>query len=279
MIQDIRTLIFEQYANDEYLAHIRTEGQGILSGVEEALGIADALGIRVEAHRCEGDAVCAGEVVMTLRGTPLALAKAEEQMIGAMAKPSGIATAARQFAEAAGDELHIICGAWKKAPMSVRAPFRRAVQTGGCGIRMLEQPMVYLDKNYVAMLGGVKDTLNTVKGIQQLQDRKIVIQVKGTRESVASECWAAAHFGADVVFVDTGRIEDLKEIDKAVEYMEKLPIFAYGGNVTLADVPIVKASRVSILGVGRAILDAPMLDMKLDVVPISRPCHCKQNVE
>ena len=45
--------------------------------------------------------------------------------------------------------------------------------TGGVSVRMCDEPMIYLDKNYVAIFGGVQKALIAVAGIN---DRKKVIQ-------------------------------------------------------------------------------------------------------
>lgn len=138
---------------------------------------------------------------------------------------------------------------------------------------MLDEPMVYLDKNYVIMLGGVDHALNAVRAAPELSDRKTVVQIKGIIRSIGEECWLAAAMGADYIYLDTGKIEDLDIYVDAMQYMPRLPKLAFGGNVTLNDLEKIKNYPVDLVGVGRAIIDAPMLDMKLNVIPERRSCH------
>lgn len=75
--------------------------------------------------------------------------------------------------------------------------------------------MIYLDKNYVAIFGGVQKALIAVAGIN---DRKKVIQVKGRYENgnIVREALTALYSGADTIYVDSGKIEDLKAVSEAL---------------------------------------------------------------
>ena len=276
-MNDIRNLIFQKYADDWYIARITAERDGILSGVAQALAVAEELGITVMQHKAEGDLIAAGDVIFTIYGIPIQLAKAEDRMIGAVAAPSGVATAARRFCEAAGESVRVVCGSWKKLPEPLRDIYRQAVITGGCATRMLDEPMVYLDKNYVAMFGAIEDTLNAVNSAEELKERKKVVQVKGRTAGLAAECWEAARYGADVIYVDTGDLDDMAKVLDAMEYMETVPQIAFGGNVTLDMMERIKSYPIAMVGVGKAIIDVPMIDMCMDVVPKQRPCHCGGN--
>ena len=78
------------------------------------------------------------------------------------AKPSGIATATRRLVQEADGRIRIVGGAWKKVSPQTRAIVRHAVPVGGGSVRMAGHPMIYLDQNYVRMLGGVASALNAV---------------------------------------------------------------------------------------------------------------------
>lgn len=83
---------------------------------------------------------------------------------------------------------------------------RTAIETGGAHVRISDDPMVYLDKNYVAMFGGIQASLTAAA---QFNDRKKCIQVRGRFENgdIVREAWTAITAGADIVYVDTGRID------------------------------------------------------------------------
>lgn len=271
-MEDIRDLIFKEHPDETFTATIFAEHEGIISGAERALGAAEELGLQVVQKPLEGGHVLQGSPVMTFIAAPKQIALAEDRLIGLLAKPSGIATAAKAFAGASNGKFDIVCGSWKKVDAAVKNPYRKAIETGGCRCRMLNEPMVYIDKNYVIMFGDIDKAINAVKNEPLLSGRKIVAQVKGILRKLGEECWMAAAAGADYIYLDTGRIEDLSIFADAAQYMKRVPKLVFGGNVTLDKINLIKNYPVDIVGVGKAIIDAPMLDMKLDVTPKQRKC-------
>lgn len=100
-----------------------------------------------------------GERIGTLVAAAKQVALAEERMIGALAKASGIATAARTAVLMADGRAEIVSGSWKKMPPQIKELVRGAILTGGANCRIAEQPMIYLDKNYIRMLGSIPQAL------------------------------------------------------------------------------------------------------------------------
>lgn len=203
-----------------------------------------------------------------MRGAPKAIAIAEEELIGLLAKASGIATAARKLVEAAG-RIRIVGGAWKKVPPALRPMARRAIAVGGADGRIADHPMVYLDKNYVLMLGGVRAALEAVS---HLRDHRKVIQLLGETAPIDEEAGIAAQLGADVVFVDTGNPADLKPVIEVLQRANRRDStkVAFAGGVTLDGLTLLDEIGVDALCVGRSIVDAPLLDMRFTVCANSR---------
>ena len=171
-MDDIRDVLFEQDSGSRVTACIFSDGDGVLSGVERAAAKAAELGLAVNFAASEGAALMVGDLVMELCGSPKAIAQAEDRLMGLMLKPSGIATAASRFVHAAGN-MRIVCGSWKKLPYEMKPLISEAVTAGGAGARICEEPMVYLDKNYVEMLGGIQASL---RAADKLEGRKKVVQ-------------------------------------------------------------------------------------------------------
>ena len=274
-MEDIRDILFSQVSRSRITACIFSDGDGVLSGVERAAAKAAELGLTVNYAACEGAALMAGDLVMELCGPPKAIAKAEDNLMGLMLKPSGIATAAARFVRAAGD-MRIVCGSWKKLPREIKPLIRDAVTAGGAGVRICEEPMVYLDKNYVEMLGGIQSSLGAA---EQLGDRKKVIQIRGKYENgdIVRETFSAVSAGADIVFVDTGRLSDIRKVCEVLlpalrswkeEFGYRDVKLAYAGGVSFEQLEELRGLGVDIVGVGRAIIDAPLLDMHMDVVKV-----------
>lgn len=126
-----------------------------MAGTEAAKAQADELGIELELCKADGEELMHGERIGTLVAAAKQVALAEERMIGALAKASGIATAARTAVLMADGRAEIVSGSWKKMPPQIKELVRGAILTGGANCRIAEQPMIYLDKNYIRMLGSI----------------------------------------------------------------------------------------------------------------------------
>lgn len=262
---DIRDEIFRGIARKIYSACIIADEDGIIAETDAATKEAERLGVVLESIAEEGVRVRTGDVVARFRGTPKQIAAAEEVLIGLMAKPSGIATAAHEFVTRAGGSPHIVCGAWKKMPPQLKETIRRAIKAGGGSSRITSTPFVYLDKNYVEMLHGIQGCLEAASGFNGSAK---VVQLKGRYADIAREACEAASCGAAIVFIDTGCREDIARVSAALREagLRESVRIAFAGNIKREDMAELKSMDVDILDIGRAIVDAPLLDMRMEVI-------------
>jgi nicotinate-nucleotide pyrophosphorylase (carboxylating) len=263
MANDIRDIIFATIHNNQYTAQISTERTGILSGIQRLKAVLAQQQIAAVFHKQERDLVTAGECILTVTGNPKDIAVAEEFIVGMLSKASGIATAAKQAVDKAG-KMRIVSGAWKKMPPEIKMIVREAVSHGGAHFRILDVPFLYLDKNFVCMLGGIKETLCAVEKMPELK----CIQLKGHTGDIAEEAVSAARYGASVIMVDTGSIADLRQASQKLQESgcrSKVQL-AFAKGITLQDIEKLQTEDIDILDIGVQIVDAPLLDMKLDVV-------------
>lgn len=267
---DLRDAIFQSIAGQTVTAVLRADDDGLIVGIPDFQRTADDLGLDVRFVIEDVTWVKAGDTVAEFRGAPKQIAKAEERLIGMLAKPSGIATRTRQFVEAAGDDLRVVSGAWKKMPMVLKHVIRHAIRSAGADFRISRVNFVYLDKNFVRMLGGIRQTLESTSHIE---DHEKVIQIKGQYGDVASEAIEAAQAGAHIIFIDTGEMNDIDRVSTALKQanLREDVVLAYSGNVTLKDIPALREMDVDRVDIGKAIVDAPLLDMKIDVIDIQAP--------
>ncbi len=264
-MEDIRNIIFKNIQCRSYRAVLVAERDGLLSGVEDAAKTAAALGVQWRCGLDEGGRLHRGVPFAELIAAPTQMAMAEEQVIGTLAKSSGIATAAETAVQAAGGCVRIISGSWKKMPPQLKGAVRRAIATGGASFRICEPPMVYIDKNFIRMLGSIPAALEAAAA---MQGAARIIQIKGESCPVEEETRQALSGGADILMVDTGRIEDLEsclaELNR-LRARERVQV-AFAGGVKIADIPDLAARGMDLLCIGKEIVDAGLLDMKLDVV-------------
>lgn len=266
---DVRDEILRHVTATRITASIVADEPGILAGVSLAKREADRLGLSVLHCMEDGSPLKKGIEIARLIGSPKQVVMAEEILVGWLAKPSGIATRAHNFVARTAGRPKIVCGAWKKMPSVLKEVIRNAVTVGGAHPRIEDGRFVYLDKNYVALLGGVMESL---KAVSHLEDHRKVVQVKGRYGDIVSEAREAAQYGADIIFIDSGRTADVRDVSAG---LTKLGLrsrvrLAFGGGVKLEEVEALAKLDIDILDVGRQIVDAPMLDMKMDILDMRK---------
>jgi nicotinate-nucleotide pyrophosphorylase (carboxylating) len=263
--QDIRDLIFLPVRSRKYLAAISVQEPGILSGIRELQKACKTMGIQLRNSKKDGERVRRSDIVAVIQGSAKQIALSEEQLMGWTSKSSGIATAAWKAKAYAGKNLKVVSGAWKKMPLPVKHLVRQAIVDGGLRYRIAEKPFLYLDKNYVQILGGIRKALLSTKGLRRFT---VVIQLKGGGRKLLHEAKLAARLGAHIIMIDTGKQEDIKRVDLVLrkQGLRKDVKIAFGGNIQIEDLKSLKKMPVEIVDMGKAIVDAPLLDMKMDIV-------------
>lgn len=264
-MEDVRDIIFQDILEKEFHALLIPEKDGILSGVDDAMEQADVIGVKLEMYYKEGHAIAKGKSIGKVIATPKKMALAEEKIIGMLSKFSGIATAAKKAVVMSEGKIEIVSGSWKKMPPAIKDGIRKAIVAGGASFRITSNNMIYLDKNYITMLGSIPKALNTVK---DYKDHTKVIQIKGKQISISEETQQALENGCNLLMVDTGNLNDLvmcSDTVKAMDYQGKVKI-AFAGGVKIDKIKEMLSYDIDILCIGKEIVDALLLDIKLDVI-------------
>lgn len=263
-IQDIRDLIFFKVKRKKYLVHIISQGSGILSGTKYFKYSCKKLGLQLLECRESGERIYPFDNIASFYGRPKQIAQAEEELIGWIAKASGIATAAWKAKSIAGRRLHVVSGAWKKMPVTIKEIVRQAIVDGGIDYHISKKPFIYLDKNYIKILGGVKEALFTVKNFNNFTK---VVQLKSRGEKMIQEAIISTELGADIIMIDTGEVEDVKMIDRALQKkgLRKKIKLAFAGDIKIENLKYLRNLPLDIVDIGKAIVDAPLIDMKMDI--------------
>jgi nicotinate-nucleotide pyrophosphorylase (carboxylating) len=262
--RDIREDIFRQHLDRSIAAVVIPEAAGVLSGLESARDLAETLEVAFETEARDGQEVVANTELARVTGNPVQVSKAEELLVGALSKASGIASAARMAKMKVGSRCRLVSGGIKKIPHQMKSIVRKAVMDGGLEVRMLDQPFLYIDKNYVRIFGGITAAMEAVAPLE----RPTVIQIRGEFQPIDEEAIAAARGGATVIMVDTGEREHIGMVARALrrDGLRSSVQVAFSGNITIDDLGELCLEDVDALDVGYAILDAPCLPMRFDVV-------------
>ncbi|MGB9662475.1 MAG: nicotinate-nucleotide diphosphorylase [Moorellaceae bacterium] len=261
----MRDFLFAPLTGCLYVFEITAREPGVLAGTQKLQATAKELGLDLEWQAEEGSKLEEGTCVCRARGDAWQVTRAEEELLGCIGKTSGVATAAAEMVVQARGRARVVCGAWKKVPQEIRRDIRQAIATGGAGIRLVDDPFLYLDKNYVRLFGGIGPA---VRRARELQGRIVVVQLRGEAGSLEQEVLEAGREGAHILMVDTGKVEDLARVRDIVlkEGLRDRIKLAFGGSVNRSNLDRVIDAGADIIDVGRAIIDAPLLDFSLDVV-------------
>ncbi len=267
-MSDPRDKFFEPIGKVRITARLIAEEPGIIAGRNAALASLAELDMVPKTLLEEGMQVTAGSVVTEIVGSPKQIALAEERIIGLLAKPSGIATAAARFVARAHGRLRVVSGAWKKLPFSQKEMIRQAVMVGGAMPCIATWPFLYIDKNFVRIYGGLTSTMAAARHFEGWTK---VIQIRGEYGDISEEAVQAVEGGATIVFVDSGQMTDA---ERAIATLKRRGLrtcveVAFAGGVQLGNIEALADIGVDIVDIGRPIVDAPLLDMRLDVVALT----------
>lgn len=256
---DIARQLFRNVTG-RHRAVVETTEAGLVAGlgfIDPALAPASAGRWRLLVE--EGASVAAGTVLVEVVGEAHELGIAEDYVLGPIGFASGIATRASQFRAAAPAGLSLACGGWKKLPAPLKPMLRAGLAAAGLLPRLVPGDFVYMSKNAVTLLGGVEPAIAAGLAVGH---GPVAVQVKSVEEALA-----AYHADARIIMVDTGLIDDLAAVDHALRSrgLRGDVHLAFGGGVRIEDLPAIANAGANAADVGRAILDAPLLDLRMHV--------------
>jgi nicotinate-nucleotide pyrophosphorylase (carboxylating) len=146
-----------QKASGRFLAResFVVAGLDLLREIFEARGGVDELGLL----RRDGDCVQDGDILATVRGSARTLLECERVALNFLQRLSGVATRARQFAEAvAGTRCQVLDT--RKTTPGLRALEKKAAAAGGItNHRMGLFDAILIKNNHIAAAGGVRNAI------------------------------------------------------------------------------------------------------------------------
>ncbi|MHB9881111.1 carboxylating nicotinate-nucleotide diphosphorylase [Pacificimonas sp. ICDLI1SI03] len=208
---------------------------------------------QIDIMQPEGAPVGAGAALMRISGNARALLTAERPALNTVQHLSGIATAARSYAEAVAGTGAVVLDTRKTHP-GLRRLQKYATRTGGITNHRMtlgDQPMI--KDNHVAIAGSVAEAVRRAKAAG-LTD--IVVEVDRL-----DQVEPALIAGADRLLLDNMGPDLLRQ---AVEMIGKrVPTEASGG-VNLTTIRAIAETGVDYISVGRIIQSSPAVDIGLD---------------
>ena len=179
-------------------AEVVAKENGVTAGIEEALTLAQAVGLKAKAHVAEGEEIKNKKVLITISGDAQTILAIERTLLNLLSRMSGIATqtaALRTKLKNAGMKTKI--AATRKSAPGLLYFDKKAVAIGGGDPHRLHlDDMILIKDNHLAILGGVETAVKKAKASASFT-KKIEVEVTNDADALK-----AASAGADIIMLD-----------------------------------------------------------------------------
>ena len=236
---------------------------GVAAGIEEAVILAESLGLKAEPNVADGAKIGKGRTILKISGDAKTILSAERTILNLLSRMSGIATKTRRLV----DKLHKAklttkVAATRKSPPGMLYFDKKAVQLGGGDPHRLHlDDMVLIKDNHVALAGGVEKAVRKAK-LAASFTKKVEVEVARAEDAVV-----AAEAEADVVMLDNFSPKQVKE---AIVLLEKAGLrekvfLEVSGGITEANLLEYARTGVDLLSLGELTHSVKAFDVSLEI--------------
>jgi len=247
-------------------AAVNAKEAGTAAGVEEAVVLAEILGLNVQAEVADGDALRKGQVILKVSGDARTILSAERTLLNLISRMSGIATATKRLTEKLRKaHAKAKIAATRKAALGLLYFDKKAVLIGGGDPHRLNLGDMNLVKdNHIAVAGSIKAAVESAKQNASFS-KKIVVEV-----ARVAYVLKAAEAGADIIMFDNFSPEQIKE---TVELLKKAGFFGKilleaSGGITADNLLDYAAAQVDIISMGELTHSVRALDVSLEITQV-----------
>ena len=192
-------------AEDQAVAVITAKEDLVLCGIPTARQVFAAVDTAVvfKPLAAEGAAVKKGEQVVELTGPVLSILKAERTALNFLQRLSGIATAAREYAQT-GQKYGVMIVDTRKTQPGMRRLDKYAVRIGGArNHRISLADSVMIKDNHIAAAGSITAAVQKIKAVIGHTPK---VEVETTNLNEVKEALAA---GVDIIMLDNMTPQDI----------------------------------------------------------------------
>jgi nicotinate-nucleotide pyrophosphorylase (carboxylating) len=248
-------------------AAIIAKESGVAAGIEEAVILAESLGLKTETCVTDGEALKKGQVIIKISGDARTILSAERTMLNLLSRMSGIATKTRILVEKLRKaNLTAKVAATRKSAPGLLYFDKKAVALGGGDPHRLHlDDMILIKDNHIAVVGGVEAAVKKAK-LNASFTKKIEVEVTQIADAVVG-----AKAGADIVMLDNF---SPKQIREAVEALKKAGfagkvLLEVSGGITEGNLLEYASAGVDVLSLGELTHSARALDVSLEITRVS----------
>ena len=234
---------------------------GVACGLALAREVFHAMdpALEITPHAQDGDAVSAGDRLLTVSGSARAILSAERVALNFVGRLSGIASLTRRYVEAVDGTGARILDTRKTTP-GLRALEKWAVRCGGGQNHRfdLHDGFMLKDNHRAALAAAGEDLAAAVRAARRELPDGVLVTIEVDDLDQIPEALAA---GADSVLLDNMTPAQLAA---AVGRIGGAALTEASGGITLQSVRAVAETGVDLISVGALTHSAPALDVALD---------------
>jgi nicotinate-nucleotide pyrophosphorylase (carboxylating) len=231
-------------------------------GVHGHTGVHSGTGVDVDVCVDDGQGVGRGDVIATLTGSTRTMLIAERTLLNLLCRCSGVATHTRRWVEVLSGTGCRVLDTRKTTP-GLRALEKYAVRAGGGrNKRMGLFDVAMVKDNHKLAAGGITAAYDAVRAAFP----EVPVEVEATTTEEALE---AVRAGARFLLLDNMSLEDLAATVRAVRTTNEDVTLEATGGLTLDAARAYGMTGVDYVSVGGLTHSSPVLDIALDIVPIS----------
>ena len=238
------------------------KADGIIAGIDVAREVLHCVdpAITMEQFKNDGDEIHKGDIVFIIRGSSQKMLTAERTLLNFMQRMSGIATAAKTYADVVKGTKTRILDTRKTTP-NMRIFEKYAVQLGGCtNHRFGLFDMVMLKDNHIDFAGGIENAIDKTR--KYLSDNNLDLKIEIETRNLEEVKRVIDHGGVDRIMLDNCTPALVKE---AVALIDGRYETEASGNITLANLRDYAEAGVDFISVGALTHHIASLDLSLKV--------------
>jgi nicotinate-nucleotide pyrophosphorylase (carboxylating) len=243
-------------------AEVVAKENGVAAGIEEALTLAQTVGLKAKAHVAEGEEIKNKQVLITICGDAQTILAVERTLLNLLSRMSGIATKTSALSaklKNAGLKTKI-AATRKSAPGLLYFDKKAVVIGGGDPHRLHLDDMILIKDNHLAIVGGVETAVKKAKSGASFT-KKIEVEVTNDADALK-----AASAGADIVMLDNFSPTKAKAtVVKLRKAGFSNVLLEVSGGVTSENLLEYAKTEVDIISIGALTHSVKALDISLEI--------------
>lgn len=249
--------------NLDVKAEVIAKEDGVAAGIEEAVFLAEYLGLTVKAKAADGEKIKNKQVLLQISGDAQTILSVERTMLNLLSRMSGIATKTRTLAEKLEKaNVKAKIAATRKSASGLLYFDKKAVVIGsGDPHRLHLDDMVLIKDNHLAIVGSVEEAVKRAKAHASFS-KKIEVEVTDVEDALK-----AANAGADIVMLDNFSPKQAKAAGEALRKagFSKVLLEVSGG-ITGENLLDYAQANVDVISMGELTHSVKALDISLEIV-------------